>query len=427
VFRGQPTIGGAFLGSDAPSGTFLANLWNRLTDDFNDALRDYANGVGAIEGQSALFVDIADFIADLEANPVRFGFSNVTSDIFTDGADVSDQSYFSVDGIHPTGAGHAAIAEFVMQTAASAGFDLTTMAGNVLPGSDRDDMLTGTPGPDTIAGLDGFDAIIGGDGVDTAVLRGPQDRYTLTIGPDDTILTDRSGADGTDTLRSIERLDFADGTFDLSRFDGGATLSDSAFRSLTEVYVSYFDRAPDALGLLFWADAFASGVSLQTIADAFAASDEARSVFPESLSKADFVTTVYQNSLGRDPDADGFAFWSDALASGFVTRGQFVLSVLQGARTAPPEDARQEFIDQQAIDRTYLDGKIDVGLYLAIDLGVSDVAAASDVMSVYDGSEASRTQALAIADHLFEVASAVDGTGQFLVQLVGVSDDPGLV
>lgn len=427
VFLGQPTIGGAFLGAEAPSGTFLANLWNRLTDDFNDALRDYASGVAAVEGQSALLADIAEFIAELEENPAQFGFSNVTSDIFTDGADFADQTYFSVDGIHPTGAGHAAIAEFVVQTAAAANFDLTAMAGNVLPGSERDDTLTGTPGSDTITGLGGLDVIAGGDGVDIAVLQGPQDRYTLTISPDDIFLTDRSGADGTDTLRSVERLDFADGMFDLSRFDGGAVLSDTAFRSLTEVYVSYFDRAPDALGLLFWADAFASGVSLQTIADAFAASDEAQSVFPDSLPDADFVTAVYQNSLGRDPDSDGFAFWSNALASGFVSRGQFVLSVLQGARAAPPEDAAQAFIDQQAADRAYLDDKIDIGLYLATDLGVSDVAAASDVMSVYDGSEVSRVQALATADQFFEVASAEDGTGQFLIELVGVSDESGLV
>lgn len=427
VFLGQPTIGGAFLGAEAPSGTFLANLWNRLTDDSNDALRDYASSVAAVEGQSALFVDIAVFIAELEANPAQFGFSNVTSDIFTDGADFADQTYFSVDGIHPTGAGHAAIAEFVVQTAAAANFDLTAMAGNVLPGSERDDTLTGTPGSDTITGLGGLDVIAGGDGVDIAVLQGPQDRYTLTISPDDIFLTDRSGADGTDTLRSVERLDFADGMFDLSRFDGGAVLSDTAFRSLTEVYVSYFDRAPDALGLLFWADAFASGVSLQTIADAYAASDEAQSVFPDSLPDADFVTAVYQNSLGRDPDSDGFAFWSNALASGFVSRGQFVLSVLQGARAAPPEDAAQAFIDQQAADRAYLDNKIDIGLYLATDLGVSDVAAASDVMSVYDGSEVSRVQALATADQFFEVASAEDGTGQFLIELVGVSDESGLV
>lgn len=427
VFLGQPTIGGAFLGAEAPSGTFLANLWNRLTDDSNDALRDYASSVAAVEGQSALLADIAEFIAELEENPAQFGFSNVTSDIFTDGADFADQTYFSVDGIHPTGAGHAAIAEFVVQTAAAANFDLTAMAGNVLPGSERDDTLTGTPGSDTITGLGGLDVIAGGDGVDIAVLQGPQDRYTLTISPDDIFLTDRSGADGTDTLRSVERLDFADGMFDLSRFDGGAVLSDTAFRSLTEVYVSYFDRAPDALGLLFWADAFASGVSLQTIADAYAASDEAQSVFPDSLPDADFVTAVYQNSLGRDPDSDGFAFWSNALASGFVSRGQFVLSVLQGARAAPPEDAAQAFIDQQAADRAYLDDKIDIGLYLATDLGVSDVAAASDVMSVYDGSEVSRVQALVTADQFFEVASAEDGTGQFLIELVGVSDESGLV
>lgn len=170
LILGQPTIGGAFLGDRAPSGSLVATLWNSLTNEFNDTLSSYVSDLDAGDGVSALFVDIAAFVEELEDDPAAFGCSNVTSDIFSDDAPLDDQSYFSVDGIHPTGAGHAAIAEYVVHTSAAAGFDLTAMAGNVVPGSARDDDLMGTAGPDSLTGEGGDDTLTGGDGEDIAIL-----------------------------------------------------------------------------------------------------------------------------------------------------------------------------------------------------------------------------------------------------------------
>jgi phospholipase/lecithinase/hemolysin len=426
LILGQPTIGGAFLGDRAPSGSLVATLWNSLTNEFNDTLSSYVSDLDSGDGVSALFVDIAAFVEELEDDPAAFGFSNVTSDIFSDDAPLDDQSYFSVDGIHPTGAGHAAIAEYVVQTAAAAGFDLTAMAGNVVPGSARDDDLMGTAGPDSLTGEGGDDTLTGGDGEDIAILQGAQALYTLTIG-DDITLTDRSGVDGTDTLREIEFLDFSDGRFDLTRFDDGVSLTGDQFRSLTEVYVSYFNRAPDALGLLFWADALANGTTLDRISNAFAMSEEGLEVFPLDAQLFEFVSSVYQNTLGRAGDDAGVNFWANALQSGGVGRGDFVLRVLEGARATPPEDATPEFLAQQVADRAYLDGKIDIGLYVATQLGLSDVAAASDIMALYDGSGQSVAAAIAAADQTSEVASGIDGSGQFLIELVGIGDALSIV
>ena len=421
LILGQPTIGGAFLGDRAPSGSLVATLWNSLTNEFNDTLSSYVADLDSGDGVSALFVDIAAFVEDLEDDPAAFGFSNVTSDIFSDDAPLDDQSYFSVDGIHPTGAGHAAIAEYVVQTAAAAGFDLTAMAGNVIPGSAREDDLIGTAGPDSISGQGGNDTLAGGDGLDIAILQGPQNLYTLTIGTEIT-LTDRSGVDGIDTLRGIEFLDFSDGRFDLTRFDDGLNLSGNEFRSLTEVYVSYFNRAPDALGLLFWADAFANGTTLDQISDAFAMSEEGLAVFPLDAQLFEFVEAVYQNTLGRVGDDAGMNFWVNALQSGGVGRGDFVLRVLEGARAAPPDNATPEFLAQQVADRAYLDGKIDIGLFVATQLGLSDVTAASETMALYDGTSQSAAAAIAAAEQTLEVASGIDGSGQFLIELVGIGD-----
>jgi len=425
LILGQPTIGGAFLGDRAPSGSLIAGLWNSQTGDFNAALEEYVEDVDAVDGQSALYIDIAGFVEVLEDDPASFGFENVTSDIFTDDAPLDDQTYFSVDGIHPTGAGHAAIAQYVVDAAAAADFDLTALAGNVLPGSTRNDTFSGTDGPDSITGQAGDDILVGEGGVDTAFLNGAQSQFILSLAADMT-LTDRTGAEGTDTLDGIERIDFAGTVFELSSFDDALQVEAEDFRDLTEVYVSYFDRAPDALGLMFWADALANGMPLSEIAERFASSVEALALFPQDLAVGDFVTTVYDNTLGRMPDDEGFDFWTSALDSGAVSRGQFVLNVLEGTRVAP-EDATTAFLDQQAADRSYLDDKIDLGVYFAAVLGLSDVSDASDVMALYNGTADSVSDAIAAADADYVEATATDGSGEFVLELIGVVPDPFLI
>jgi hypothetical protein len=120
-------------------------------------------------------------------------------------------------------------------------------------------------------------------------------------------------------------------------------------------------------------------------------------------------------------------FWTSALQSGGVGRGDFVLRVLEGARATPPVDASDDFIAQQDADRAYLDDKIDIGLYVATQLGLSDVEAARDTMALYDGSKDSLAAALAAADQTREVATGLDGSGQFLVELIGVDDASSIV
>ncbi|SHH15810.1 DUF4214 domain-containing protein [Marivita hallyeonensis] len=421
LLLGQPTIGGAFLGNEAPSGSLLARFWNGRADDFNDALSDYADDVDAVVGQSALYIDIASLVDDIEDDPASFGFSNVSSDIFADDAPLDDQTYFSVDGIHPTGAGHKVIADFVVGAAKAAGFDLTAQAGNELPGSSRDDIFEGTEGPDTIIGNAGDDLLQGDGNTDTAVYAGAQNLFTLSLS-DGITLTDRSGAEGVDTLLDIETLQFRDSSFDVSRFDDGGALGFESLTNLVEMYISYFNRAPDAVGLTFWADAFANGTPLTEIAELFATSPEGLAVFPADLPAQQLVTTVYENTLGRAPDDAGRAFWTGALESGAVDRGQFVLAVLEGTRFTP-SDATEDFISQQETDQDFLISKALIGRYFAAELGMSNVENAATVMALFDGTSDGIAASLNAADGFFDLATAADGSGEFLLQIVGTQSD----
>ncbi len=85
------------------------------------------------------------------------------------------------------------------------------------------------------------------------------------------------------------------------------------------LYRAYFRRDPELDGLAYWTSQRAAGIGLVAVADVFATSQEYVATYGSTDDDA-FVELVYRNVLGRDPDAEGGAYWRAQLASG-VTRG----------------------------------------------------------------------------------------------------------
>src|ERR1700730_9598376 len=106
---------------------------------------------------------------------------------------------------------------------------------------------------------------------------------------------------------------------------------------VTELYIAYFDRAPDPAGLNAWLNALNNGASITQVANAFANSGEAKALYPfltintipDPASANGFVMTVYENLLSRPVDAAGQAYWANLLTTGTITPGQFILDVVQ--------------------------------------------------------------------------------------------------
>lgn len=308
--------------------------------------------------------------------------------------------------------------------------NLSTTGNDMFVGDAGNDLFEGLGGQDTLTGGLGDDTLDGGDDIDRAVFDGAKAGYTLTLTPSGTTLTDRgANGSGADTLLNLEYLDFGDtiggdaGGFGLFQQTGIATLGAADLNSFVELYIAYFNRAPDAEGLGFWGTAFANGFSLETIAGLFIDQNETRATYPDTLSNADFATAVYNNVLGRVPDQSGFDFWVGALNSGGVTQDQFILQVLRGAKVDPQPGATQAFIDQQLLDRQYLADKTDIGAYFSVHKGMSDVADAAAAMALFDGTAAGIFAAVDAIDGFYADALDAD-TGAFLVQVVGVIDDP---
>ena len=381
----------------------------------------------------------------LESEPFYYTIWDASGE---DRADASDQSEswtiflpdFEATPLMPTLSGFALPSEqFNGRLVDSAPTELIWLMGDIenatgsrfddwINGNRFDNDLRGGGGNDELEGYQGDDVIDGNGGRDLVYFEGNQSSYTLTIAPDAITVQDRrDGGNGTDILRNIETVEFYTeedrSTLDLDAFGGPASLTGAELQSFVELYIAYFNRAPDALGLNFWGTAFANGRPLQQIASDFIDQVETRATYPSDMSNEDFATAVYENVLGRFPDQAGFDFWVGALNSGSVGRDRFILEVLGGAKADPSPDASQDFIAQQLADRDYLAAKTDIGALYAVHRGMSDVENAIAVMSEFDGSAASLNAAVSAVDQFY--SAAVDAeSGEFLMPLVGVLDNP---
>jgi hypothetical protein len=92
---------------------------------------------------------------------------------------------------------------------------------------------------------------------------------------------------------------------------------------VSRLYMAAFRRVPDSGGLDNWVAYVRAGNTLQSAADAFVASQEFQLTYG-SLNDTQYVTLLYENVLGREPDPTGLATWTGDLGSGW-TRGQVLI------------------------------------------------------------------------------------------------------
>ena len=275
--------------------------------------------------------------------------------------------------------------------------------------SDFADLARTYGGNDVVQGGAGNDFIDGGDGIDRSLYLGPSSRYKLTVGSTSVTVQDKVGSDGLDTLVGVEQTQFADQILDTTVFTKAASVPGSQFTDLTDMYIAYFDRAPDALGLFYWASRLKDGMTLQDIAKSFFVQPETLAAFPASQTTTEFVTNVYNNMLGRDPDLPGLNYWVNSLQTGGVAKDEFMLAIIYGARAATGSPA----------DVQYLANKNAVGRDYAVTEGLSNVAWAKSLMADVDDTPASVLAAFLATDG-YAATAALPGSSELVVQLVGV-------
>jgi len=274
------------------------------------------------------------------------------------------------------------------------------------------DVLTGRDGSDNFFGGDGNDTIDGGAGHDTSIVWQPSKNYVIRAAAGDSTITveDKVGTDGADRLAGIESLQFSDQSLTTAWFTKASSLPASRFVDLVEIYGAYLDRAPDVVGLSYWASRLVEGMTIDAIARSFFNSSERAASHSTPQSMTDFVTDAYGGTLGRAPDVPGLNYWLGELQSGNVSEANFILALIHGAQapTGSPADAQ------------YLANQQTVGSYFALTRGLNDVSRAKAAAAHVDGSSSSVTEAIQLIDG-YAASAALADSSELVVQLIGIA------
>ena len=148
--------------------------------------------------------------------------------------------------------------------------------------------------------------------------------------------------------------------------------------AITQLYVGYFNRAPDPEGLNYWVGRLQAGMTMVEIANSFAVQPESTSTYPWlaapqlDVGIPEFITQVYQNLFERNPDAAGLAHWTAELLAG-KPPGRFILDVISGAQG----DDKLVIQHKTEVGNYYTDQALLRGLQWNV---ADDLAGAADVL-----------------------------------------------
>ncbi len=143
---------------------------------------------------------------------------------------------------------------------------------------------------------------------------------------------------------------------------------------IVELYVAFFERAPDADGLDYWEN---TGMRIEDISQSFFDQEETQLKYPDTMTDAEFIQAIYNNLFDHPVDDEGLIYWGGELESGSISRADMIMAVVNGAL---------------GTDDTILANKTEVGLYFA-DSGLSNQANSIDIMSGVDVTQESVTDA----------------------------------
>ncbi len=271
-------------GATVHSLTFTKNLPNPNTANKSVLI--------ATQGFANLNIVTPDFII-----PDGFLFTSGSATVDFAGVDAVIYTNLPVNGIHSIDRNG------IIQVNSPKNFAGATaiVPSNTILGTNGPDQLVGTNadntieaggGNDRLNGLLGNDLLNGGTGIDTAVYTQNKSDYSISPNKDGLTVT---GPDGTDTLISMERLDFLDKNlaFDLAK--------EQSAGNTVRIIGAAFDAdniIPEyvAIGLQL----FDSGQSLLSVSELVVNSALFQSMTGSSSNEA-FVNHVYRNVVGELP------------------------------------------------------------------------------------------------------------------------------
>ncbi|NVD96433.1 Ig-like domain-containing protein [Massilia sp. BJB1822] len=149
----------------------------------------------------------------------------------------------------------------------------------------------------------------GGQGQDAASFLGKQADYQITRHDGYVTVASLAKPNEVATIVNVEKLQFSDSVLNLE--------ARTELTSLAALYQNVLGRQADAQGFSFWGKAQSAGVSMGKIAlEIISSAEGGKQGFAFHGDAKQDLTTLYQAIFERAPDADGFAFWLQALQNG---------------------------------------------------------------------------------------------------------------
>lgn len=164
---------------------------------------------------------------------------------------------------------------------------------------------------------------------------------------------------------------------------------------LSELYVAFFNRAPDAEGFNYWLTQLdAERMTMLEITSDWA-NKQAEMVlkYPASMSISTFIDEIYMNVLGRSSDDSGKAFWLYALDKEILQKDNFINSIIEAAHSNGSNDG------------IYLTNRGSVGLEFA-NSGSNNGTQAIQILKIVTADE----QTVTTAKSLINGTAILNGT-----------------
>ncbi len=197
-----------------------------------------------------------------------------------------------------------------------------------------DDTIIGGYGDQEIYAGDGKNVIFPGAGDDTIFGDKNYDTVEYDVNWSQTAISKGTGgfewviegaSIGKDKLSMIDKIQFNDGAILYNHPVNAGLIQIAGSDDIYRLYQAAFDRTPDEGGFLYWLGVHAKGLPINSIAYSFRSSPEFASKYGANISNNDFVYTLYQNILNREPDFNGLKYWQEQLNLSHITKDNLLM------------------------------------------------------------------------------------------------------
>lgn len=299
----------------------------------------------------------------------------------------------------------------------------------------------GINGAQTIQAPTGVNQVYGYTGHNTVVYSAPSTKFTINV---DSLLSPSNGTvtvyqgdplapTSANTMHAVQTIQFSDQSIQTQWLTKASLLHSTdvtEFTILSEMYLAYFNRAPDAIGLDYWASqaydwhaaqpTVAMSEINKNIANVFSGTPEAISTYGTVTQQSsvaelqNFVNKVYQNVLDRAPDTGGLNYWVNNLQTGASSPGSFIRDIIYSVNA-----------QTGSADKLFLSSKQTVADYFSVQMGLTNVTQAQNVMNTFNhtyetsGANAAINAANALTNSYMSEAS-LSANPELIIHLVGV-------